>query len=166
MLSYSYRQVNLLGLVTCIAAMLFAVGFLQNYLMLDPCPLCVITRVIVISLSTVFFIAVIHNPAQLGQRVYAGLGILIGLGGLGVQFRHIWLQHLPPDQVPACGPGLEFLLDTQPLFAALRQVFEGSGDCAEIDWIFLGLSIPMQTALLFFFLIGLLVWQGVRKQPA
>lgn len=159
----SYRQINLLGLVTCVTAMLFAVGFLQHYLMLDPCPLCVITRVIVISMSVVFFVALIHNPAQLGQRIYALLAIAVGLTGLGVQFRHIWLQNLPPDQVPACGPGLEFLLETQPIFSALRTVFEGSGDCAEIDWIFLGLTIPMQTALLFAFLLALAIWQLVRK---
>lgn len=159
----SYRQINLLGLVTCVTAMLFAVGFLQHYLMLDPCPLCVITRVIVISMSVVFFVALIHNPAQLGQRIYALLAIAVGLIGLGVQFRHIWLQNLPPDQVPACGPGLEFLLETQPIFSALRTVFEGSGDCAEIDWIFLGLTIPMQTALLFAFLLALAIWQLVRK---
>ena len=159
----SYRQINLLGFFTCITAMLFAVGFLQHYLMLEPCPLCVLTRVIVISLSLVFLLAVIHNPKPLGQRVYAGLAILVGLIGLGVQLRHVWLQNLPPDQVPACGPGLEFLLETQPVFSALRMVLQGSGDCAEIDWIFMGLTIPMQTALLFVFLLALAVWQLLRK---
>ncbi len=159
----SFRQVNLIGFITCVLAMLFAVGFLQHYLMLDPCPMCVITRVIVIALSLVFLIALIHNPAILGQRIYAMLAILVGLTGLGVQFRHIWLQNLPPDQVPACGPGLEFLIETQPLFTALRQVLQGSGDCAEIDWIFLGMTIPMQTAVLFACLIALAVWQLIRK---
>lgn len=159
----SYRQINLLGLGTCIIAMLFALGFLQYYLMLDPCPLCVITRVIVISLAVVFMVALIHNPAKTGQRIYAALASLIALIGLGVQFRHIWLQNLPPDQVPACGPGLGFLLDTQPVYSALRQVFEGSGDCATIDWVFLGLTIPMQTALLFVFLLLLATWQLFRK---
>lgn len=159
----SYRQINLLGLITCISAMLFAVGFLQHYLMLDPCPLCVITRVIVISMSLVFLIALIHNPAKLGQRIYALLATAVALTGLGVQFRHIWLQNLPADQVPACGPGLEFLLETQPIFSALRTVFEGSGDCAEIDWIFLGMTIPMQTAVLFTFLLAITIWQLVRQ---
>lgn len=159
----SYRQINLLGLLICITAMLFAVGFLQHYLMLDPCPLCVITRVIVISMSLVFLIALIHNPSQRGQRLYALLAMAVGFTGLGVQLRHIWLQNLPPDQVPACGPGLEFLLETQPIFSALRTVFEGSGDCAEIDWTFLGLTIPMQTALLFVFLLSLATWQLIRK---
>ena len=160
----SYRQINLLGLVTCIAAMLFAVGFLQGHLELDPCPLCVITRVIVITMAVIFFLGLVHNPKQTGQRIYASLNLLTGFVGFGVQLRHIWLQNLSADQVPACGPGLEFLLQTQPVFSALRTVFEGSGDCAEIDWIFMGLTIPMQTALLFGFLILLVVIQ-LKKRP-
>ncbi|KGK41767.1 hypothetical protein LH51_12580 [Nitrincola sp. A-D6] len=160
----SYRQINLLGLITCIAAMAFAVGFLQNYLQLEPCPLCVITRVIVISMSVIFFLGLIHNPKQTGQRLYGSLNLLVGLAGFGVQLRHIWLQNLPPDQVPACGPGLEFLLQTQPALSALRTVFEGSGDCAVIDWTFMGLTIPMQTALLFGFLLILVVLQ-LKKRP-
>lgn len=160
----SYRQINLLGLVTCLAGMLFAVGFLQGYLELEPCPLCVITRVIVITMAVIFFLGLVHNPKQTGQRIYGSLNLLTGLVGFGVQLRHIWLQNLPPDQVPACGPGLEFLLETQPLFSALRSIFEGSGDCAEIDWIFMGLTIPMQTALLFGFLILLVILQ-LKKRP-
>lgn len=161
----SDRQINLIAFTTCVVAMLFAVGFLQHFLMLEPCPLCVLTRIIVISLSLVFLVALVHNPARLGQRLYAALATLIGLVGLGVQLRHIWLQNLPPDQVPACGPGLEFLLETQPVFSALAMVLKGSGDCAEIDWVFLGLTIPMQTALLFVFLLSLALWQLFRKTP-
>lgn len=160
----SYRQLNLLGLITCIAAMAFAVGYLQNHLELDPCPLCVLTRIVVMSMAVVFFIALIHNPGQLGQRIYGGINLLIGLTGFAIQLRHIWLQSLPPDEVPACGPGLEFLLQTQPVFGALRQVLQGSGDCAEIDWMFLGMTIPMQTALLFIFLLLLVGIQLKKRQ--
>lgn len=160
----SYRQINLLGLTTCVAAMLFAVGFLQNHLQLDPCPLCVITRIIVMTMAVIFCLGLLHNPKQAGQRFYGSLNLLVGLTGFGVQLRHIWLQNLPPDQVPACGPDLGFLLQTQPVFSALRSVFQGSGDCAEIDWIFMGLTIPMQTALLFGFLIILVVVQ-LKKRP-
>jgi disulfide bond formation protein DsbB len=160
----SYRQINLLGLVTCVAAMLFAVGFLQNHLELEPCPLCVITRIIVITMAIIFFLGLVHNPKQAGQRVYGSLNLLTAFVGFGVQLRHIWLQNLPSDQVPACGPGLEFLLQTQPVFSALRTVFEGSGDCAEISWTFMGLTIPMQSALLFGFLLMLVVLQ-LKKRP-
>lgn len=164
----SCRRLHLIGLLTCIAAMAFAVGFLQHYLYLEPCPLCVITRVIVISMGLVFLLAWLHNPAATGQRVYAGLLLLIGLSGLGVQIRHIWLQNLPPDEVPACGPGLDYLLDTLPLFTVLKQVFQGSGECAEIDWSFLGLSIPMQTALLFVFLLAvvLLIFRCAKQRSS
>jgi disulfide bond formation protein DsbB len=61
--------------------------------------------------------------------------------GAGIAGRQVWLQHLPPDAVPACGPGLEFMLDVFPLAEALKMVFTGSGECAEVNWTFIGFSI-------------------------
>ncbi|RAU19776.1 disulfide bond formation protein B [Nitrincola tibetensis] len=154
---FSYRQLNFLGLVLCVSAMAFALLFLQNHLGLEPCPLCIVTRIIVISLAVVFLVAFLHNPNSGGQKVYAGLNLIIAIIGLGVQLRHVWLQSLPADEVPACGPGLEYLMDTLPLVSVLEHVFSGSGECAEIDWTFLGLSIPAQTALLFVVMLALIL---------
>ncbi|MDH3908908.1 MAG: disulfide bond formation protein B, partial [Gammaproteobacteria bacterium] len=55
---------------------------------------------------------------------------------------HAWLQQLPPDKVPSCGPGLDYMLETLPFTDVLSTVFTGSGECAEIVWQFLGLSMP------------------------
>ena len=49
-------------------------------------------------------IALIHNPAALGQTIYSGLGISACLVTIGIAARQLWLQSLPADQVPACGP--------------------------------------------------------------
>jgi disulfide bond formation protein DsbB len=93
--------------------------------------------------------AAIHNPGELGRRLYGALILVVAAFGAGVAGRHVWLQNLPPDQVPACGPGLEYLLDTFPLMDAVKLVFEGSGECAEVQWTFLGLSIPGWTLVMF-----------------
>lgn len=159
----SYRLFNALGLFTCIFAMVFAIAYLENHLLLDPCPLCSLTRLIVVSMGILFLLAFLHNPKRFGQTLYAGLNILVGLFGLGVQFRHIWLQNLPEDEVPACGPGLEYMLETLPITDTITQLFQGSGDCATIDWTVLGLTIPMQTALMFVFLLFLCYLILIKK---
>lgn len=94
-------------------------------------------------------LGLIFNPKRKSTRLVLWLGSLIGtLWGTAVAARHVWLQHLPPDQVPACGPGLNYWVETLPIMQVFEQVLKGSGECAKIDWTFLGLSIPMHTLIL------------------
>ena len=86
-------------------------------------------------------------------RVYAVLGVAAAGTGAVIAGRHVYIQHLPADQVPSCGPGLDYLLDAFPLADAIEMVFTGSGECAEINWSFLGLSMP-GWALVWFVLLG------------
>ena len=86
--------------------------------------------------------AALHNPSGQGRRVYAALVLIAAGGGAAVAARHVWLQNLPPDKVPSCGPGLGYMLDNFPVGDALRMVFTGSGECAEVVWRLLGLSMP------------------------
>jgi disulfide bond formation protein DsbB len=140
------RKANLLGALTCAGLMGFAL-YAQHGLGLEPCPLCVFQRVAVIALGVVFALAALHGPRGAGRIVYGLLAVLAAAGGAGVAGRHAWLQSLPPDQVPACGPGLDFMLDTFGLGEALRMVLSGSGECAEVAWSFLGLSMPLWVLL-------------------
>jgi len=138
----SARAFNLASFGVC-AALLGYAYYLQFYAYLDPCPLCIFQRLGVIGLGLVFLIAGLHAGGRLAGRVYAVLIGLVALAGAAVAARHVYLQYLPPDKVPECGPGLEFMLRTLPLNEALRKAFTGSGECAEIDWTFLGLSMPV-----------------------
>lgn len=135
------RYANLAGLLACAGMMGFAL-FAQHVLKLDPCPLCVFQRIATIALGLVFLLALAHNPKGWGSRAYAVLLLLVAGTGASIAARHVWIQNLPPDQVPACGADLDYLLDTVPLTEVLRQVFTGSGECAEVVWSFLGLSMP------------------------
>ncbi len=98
----------------------------------------------------------IPSPAFTGIKTYAGFGMLASATAAGVSSRQLWLQSLPPDQVPACGPPLVYLIDVFPLTEALRMVLEGDGDCAEVVWSFLGISISGWTLVGFFGLIAIL----------
>jgi disulfide bond formation protein DsbB len=74
----------------------------------------------------------------------------------------LWLQHLPPSEVPECGPGLEYMLDALPFTDVLAKVLHGSGECAEVLWRFLGLSIPGWSLVAFsaFLFAGLWLFFG------
>lgn len=158
-----YRVVNVLGLLACLVAMGFAL-YLQHVVGLEPCPLCIMQRIAVFAAMGVLVIAILHNPRAVGQRVYALSGLLAALFGLGVAGRHVWLQHLPADQVPACGPGLEYMLDVFPLKDALSMVLRGSGECATVDWTFLGFSLAELTLLVFVGLVTLFLFQLLRQR--
>ncbi|MDP2324384.1 MAG: disulfide bond formation protein B [Gammaproteobacteria bacterium] len=135
------RLANTAGALACIGLMAYAL-YAQHGLGLEPCPLCIFQRVAVISLGSVFLIAALHPAGIVGRRVYGVLLGLVALVGSGVAGRHVWLTMLPPERVPACGPGLDFMLESFPLRETLAVVLSGSGECASIDWQFLGLSMP------------------------
>lgn len=163
---FSYRSLAFLGLVICIAAMLFAVLYLERTLFLDPCPLCILDRVVIMSLGVIFLIAWLHGPRTIFSKIYGVLAIALSSLGIALASRHIWLQNLPKDQVPECGPDLYFMLDTLPLFDALRKTLTGSGSCADVSWTFADLTIPEQTLILFVVLLILSVIQTLRPRKS
>ena len=123
-------------LVAATASYLLVALYMEHAMGLEPCPLCIFQRVGVIAVGIVALIALIHNPATLGQTIYSGLGISACLVTIGIAARQLWLQSLPADQVPACGPSLDYLMDV------LQMVLAGDGSCAEVSWQLLGISIP------------------------
>ncbi|MCP5091324.1 MAG: disulfide bond formation protein B [Gammaproteobacteria bacterium] len=135
------RLLNLAGFLACAGMMGFAL-YAQHVLLLDPCPLCVFQRIATILLGFIFLLAALHNPDRLGARVYAFLVLLAAGGGVGVASWHVYLQNLPTDKVPSCGPGFEYIMENFALFDALGLIFQGSGECAEVVWRLLGLSMP------------------------
>ena len=158
----SRRALNFTGLLACAGMMGFAL-YAQYGLQLDPCPLCVLQRVAVIGLGFVFLLAAIHGPPGWGGRVYAAFLAVFAIAGSGVAAWHVRLQNLPADQVPSCGPGLDYMLENFPLADALRMVFKGSGECANVVWQFLGLSMPAWVLICVVGLGGLGVWNNLRS---
>ncbi len=147
------RILYILGFLIATGLIGFAL-YLQHALGEDPCPLCVFQRIFMIGLGVIFLFAALHNPGDLGVRIYAVLLVLTAGTGAAIAARQVWLQHLPPDQVPACGPGLSYILQAHPFLKALEVVLKGSGECAAVGWTFLTLSIPQWT-LMWFIALGL-----------
>jgi protein dithiol:quinone oxidoreductase len=145
------RWSNASGVAAAVGLMCYAL-YEQYVVGLEACPLCILQRVALIVLGLVFAIAGLHAPRGAGARVYAVLGGLAALSGMGISGWHVRLQNLPPAEVPACGPGFDYIMDAFGWLGGLRVIFTGSGECATVNWEFLGLSMP---AWVFLWFVGL-----------
>jgi disulfide bond formation protein DsbB len=151
---FSGRTGYLLGFLASFG--LVGIGlFIQQKYHLEPCPLCISQRIVFMKLGVLFLIAAIHNPAQLGRRIYGVLQVIVALAGAGIALRHIWVQNHVSEIMAECGVGFDYMFENFPLQKALQLVFKGTGDCAKIDWAMFGLTIP-QLALIAF--IGLAIY--------
>ena len=151
-----------IGAVVC--ALLLAYGFFLQYVQgLEPCPLCLVQRGFFFAVLGVFVIAALHAPGRRGTMVYSGLAALFALGGAAVAGRQVWLQHLPADKVPQCGPDLYFMLENFPLSRVWKTLLSGTGECAAVDWTFLGLSIAGWSLVWFAVLTVFAVWIASRR---
>lgn len=145
----------LFAAIAAVIAILFGIALYTQYVGgLEPCPLCMTQRFFYALTAAFAVLAALHGR---GLRIYAALVVLAALGGAGIAARQVWLQHLPPDQVPACGPSLEYMLQTLPFGQVLVKLFKGDGNCAVVDWRLLGMSMA-EWSLLWF---GLLAGAGV-----
>ncbi|MEM7209733.1 MAG: disulfide bond formation protein B [Pseudomonadota bacterium] len=126
-----------------ICACLLSYGYYLQYVeFLDPCPLCMVQRVCFFLVGAVSLVAAVHGPAIVMRRVYASLAGLAALVGALVAGRQIWLQHTPGAEMLECGAGLGTMLETMPIFDVMSKILKGTGDCATVQWTFMGLSIP------------------------
>ena len=156
------RILNFAGFLMCVGLMGYAL-YAQYYLILEPCPLCILQRIAVVGMGLVFLLAALHNPSGAGRVAYAVILVVpVSLGAI-VAGRHAWLQMLPEDQVPVCGPGLDYMWENFPLADVINMVFRGSGECADVDWQLLGLSMPAWVLIAVIALGSIGMWNIVRR---
>jgi disulfide bond formation protein DsbB len=152
-----------LGAIACIAIALF----MQYQMDLIPCALCMTQRVFIIAVGLIALAAWLHQTTKAGTRIYPAVGMLFAAIGAGFSMRHVWLQSLPEDLAPACGPTLGYLLENVPWVEALSVLLQGDGNCAETVWSFLSLTIPAWTLIIFigfFTLNGFILWLSMKKK--
>ena len=136
------RKLFLTGFLISVLLIVYVL-YTQYVLGLEPCPLCILQRVAVIALGISFLLLALRPPQRKQSKFLTSiLLVMISSAGAGIAARHVWLQNLPPDKVPGCGPGLDFMMANFPLSEVLEMVFSGSGECAEISWSFAFLSMP------------------------
>ena len=163
-LRWSFRKQFLLGFACCAVLIGFAI-FSQLQWGLQPCPLCIFQRVAFAALGIVFLLGGLFAPRRAGGRASWGvLALIAAAAGIGIAGRHVWITHLPPDQVPSCGPPLSFMMEANPLTDVIRKVLTGSGECAKVDWTFLGMSMPAWSLLWFLLLAAWAAQAAFRRR--
>lgn len=150
------------GAAVCAALLGFGY-YLQYARGLEPCPLCHVQRGFFYAVMAVFILGAVHGPRRTAGIVYGVVAALFAAGGLAAASRQVWLQHLPADKVPQCGPDLFFMLENFPLGTTLQKLIQGSGECAKVDWTFLGLSIAEWSLAWFVALAAYALWLGIRR---
>jgi len=153
------------SLAALVGAALLGYGFYLQYVQGQaPCPLCLVQRGFFMGLIAVFALAAVHGPQRLTQRIYSAFALMLALGGTATAARQVWLQHLPPELVPQCGPDLYFMMDNFPLSKVLTNLLRGSGQCAEVNWTFLGGSIALWS-LIWFVIFSVFALYAILYQP-
>lgn len=133
------RKLATAGFLVC-AGLIGIALYLQHVVGLEPCPLCMIQRIVFIAIGLVFLVAALHGPRGRGATVYGGIAFLLSLTGIGFAARHVWLQWYPPD-ASSCTADLFYQLQRFPWLAVVERALRATGDCAKVDWTLLGLSI-------------------------
>lgn len=152
------RLLNCTLFALAVAGMAFAL-LLQYVVHLDPCPLCIFQRIGLIVMGLFALLNALIHPKKLVAKLGLWLISLLGIvWSTGVAARHVWLTYLPADEVPACGPGLNYWVETLPILQVFREVLKGSGECAVIDWTLLGFSLPELSLGFFVLLLALHGW--------
>lgn len=157
---WSYRLSFFVGFLICCGLLGFAL-FAEHYWQMFPCPLCIFQRIAFIVMGVFFLLGSLLASSRQARWINA-VGVWIGAAfGVVVASRHLWIQSLPADQVPSCGPPLDYMFSAFPFAKVLKLVFTGSGECAKVEPI---LGLPMPAWSLFWFIVlALLVWLAVRR---
>lgn len=156
----TYKKIQLLLVLITILVLFFSF-YLQYSLGLHPCPLCVMQRICIFLLLMFLGLSIgtlrKAHIVCLGQSIFACAGLFFSL-------RQLWLQSLPLGEAPACMPDLGILVRYFPFKEVVHTLFWGTGDCAEVNWSFLGISIPGWTALYFIFIAGVSLFLYMRTR--
>lgn len=157
-----WRLVHLFALLVCVF-LLAGAAYMQLVLGLQPCPLCIIQRVIILIMGLLFLVGVIYVPQAMGRKIFGCLTLLLSAAGIAVSARHVWLIHRPAKGITSCGADISVYINNLPITQTIKLLFQGTGDCANETWQFLGLNLPewMLVFLVFFAVIG--VWEMLQK---
>ena len=140
--------------------------YLQHVVGLEPCPMCIVQRYVMVLMGLVALLGAVLSGRTASLTVGSVLVLLAG-GGAYVAARQTWLQWYPPEVV-SCGRDFYGMIETFPLQRAIPMIFKGGGDCSKVDWTFLGGSIANWSFVAFvgLGLLALATWLKVLRSRA
>lgn len=158
------RQIHLIIFIL-VGSLLGYAAYSMKVLGLEACTLCITQQFFYCLIGVTAFIAFLHNPYPFLSQIYSVLISISSIAGIWISGRQVWLQGLPEDEVPLCGPPLEYIIDVFPFADVINALFMGDGNCAEIPWKFLGLSMA-GWSLVWFLVIFFLSILAIKKSTS
>ena len=153
------KKIDFLIFIACV--ILLGVAFFMQYIMgLSPCYLCITQRFFIAIIGLFSLVAFIHNR---GPKIYGLIVALSALVGSYFASKQLWLQSLPPEKIPACGPPVDYLFDSFNVSEAIKILIQGDGNCAAVQWTFIGISIPGWSLICFIAIVILSVLKIIRN---
>jgi len=113
-----------------------------------PCALCYVQRTIFFIIMILALVAALHNPTTKWRGGYWLSLILWSLVGIGVAAWQLWVQ-IQNNAQTACLPNI----------GPLGEWLSNYGDCGEITWQFVGVSIPGWSLLCFLLIAITAIWR-------
>ena len=162
---FSVRHIHLI-IFLIVGSLLGYAAYSMKVLGLEPCTLCITQQFFYCLIGLSSFVAFFHDPVTSTSRVYSFFISLFSLAGIWISGRQIWLQGLPEDEVPLCGPPLEYIIDVFPFADVINALFMGDGNCAEISWQFLGLSMAALSFIWFFIILSLSITIFIKSKSS
>jgi len=161
-----FRLLSLLPFLACAGLLAYAL-YVEHVMFLMPCNLCILQRVVFVAIGVLFLLGSFKPVMDWGRKLM-GLALVITTAiGIGIAGRHVWMQGLPPELVPDCGPSLQMMMENSSIWNAVSSVLTASGNCAEIQWEFLGMSMPTWTLICFIGLfIYTLIWTFIKIEKS
>jgi disulfide bond formation protein DsbB len=157
----TFKKINLFGSLLAFILVGLAVA-IQTQFNLEPCPLCVTQRIVFIVIGCLFLLFSFIKPNQLIRFIHLTSLLITNIVGIVFASKHILIQSKWITVPAECGIDLDYMFENFPLTEAFSLLFKGTGDCSEIDWLFLGLTLP-QLALIAYIMFGMLTFYIYKK---
>ncbi|ETX12552.1 disulfide bond formation protein DsbB [Marinomonas ushuaiensis DSM 15871] len=154
------------GLVAFASFALLGVAFYMEYQMgLEPCPLCMLQRIVFLCVGVASLLSSLTGSSS-ARKFLSWIVVVMSLTGAALAIRHLYLQSLPADELPACLPGLSYMFDVFPWQEIMQAMIMGTGECGDVVWTFLSISIPGWTLVAFagMALINIVIALTTRKK--
>lgn len=161
------RPLNFFGAFICYQLIVTAYYF-QYVDFMSPCPLCMFSRFAIFGLGLVLFMNALFKPRHesIFNKIFQILGLICASLGVWVSAKHLYIQNLPKDQVMDCGAPLDILIDVMPLFDVIKEVLAGDGKCAEINFQWLGLTMPGWMMVIFTIAFFIMLYRLIQAFKA
>ena len=157
----SFKKINLFGSLLAFILVGLAVA-IQAQFNLEPCPLCVTQRIVFIVIGCLFLLFSFFSPNQFIRFTHLTSLLITNIVGIVFASKHILIQSKWITVPAECGIDLDYMFENFPLTEAFSLLFKGTGDCSEIDWLFLGLTLP-QLALIAYIMFGIITFYIYKK---